>query len=234
MAKAADDPRTFITRLSLLHRSSGAVKNLRAFDKKRHTVPDAVNAHTQSFLAKLCAAELVEEAEEVFQRTRAILGYKRAQLSLDVTSPFAVLAAKDFTFELAYALDEADPASYELTRLLHALRQGDLLFTEEFDALFAARFEAIRFTLRKGMRVEAVIDAVEELDSPDTLRVDYPSDCRDCILTVPGIDASVHCDGACLEMRFPRPGSPRELIEAFAAVRSAFALTKSRPLAGLL
>ena len=36
------------------------------------------------------------------------------------------------------------------------------------------------------------------------------------------------------EMRFPKPGSPTELVEAFAAVRSAFALTKNRVLAGLL
>jgi hypothetical protein len=35
-------------------------------------------------------------------------------------------------------------------------------------------------------------------------------------------------------MRFPRPGSPREVVAAFAAVRSAFALTKNPVLAGLL
>ena len=46
--------------------------------------------------------------------------------------------------------------------------------------------------------------------------------------------AEVICDGATLEMRFPRPGSPQELIESFGAVRSAFALSKSKVLGGLL
>jgi len=48
------------------------------------------------------------------------------------------------------------------------------------------------------------------------------------------VEANVICDGATLEMRFPKNGSPRELVAAFAAVRSAFALTKNRVLAGLL
>ena len=79
-------------------------------------------------------------------------------------------------------------------------------------------------------------DELDDEDDPDAarLRVDYPSDCRDCTLTMEGVDASVVCDGATLEMRFSRNGSPRELIEAFAAVRKAFALTKDRALAGLL
>ncbi|HTJ78376.1 MAG TPA: hypothetical protein VL357_05215 [Rariglobus sp.] len=232
MAKAAD----FISQVSLVGRSGGQVKALGGFKKAHHTVPDAVNAATQGFLAKLCAAELAEEAEGFFQRAKAALGYKRKDITLDVTSPLAVLAAKDFTLEIAYALDEADPAGYAITRTLHSLRNGDLLRVSEFDVLFAAQFSGIVFNLKKGVRVEAVIDAVEGLQNDDdaALKVDYPSDCRSCTLTVAGVEAAVVCDGATLEMRFPRNGSPRELMEAFAAVRSAFKLTKDRVLSGLL
>lgn len=218
------------------------VKQLRGFDKSRHTVPDAVNSATSAFLAKLCGPQLAEEAEEFFQRTKAALNYKRKDLGLDVTSPLAVLSAKDFTLEIAYALEASDPAGYGITRTLHTIKNGDLLRVAEFDELFAGQFSAIAFALKKGVRVEAVIDAVEGLDddaeSPEArgarLRVDYPSDCRECTLTIDGVDAAVVCDGATLEMRFERSGSPRELVEAFAAVRKAFALTKDRALAGLL
>ena len=55
-----------------------------------------------------------------------------------------------------------------------------------------------------------------------------------CVLAVAGVDAAVVCDGASLEMRFSRPESPRELVAAFAAVRSAFVLTKNPVLARLL
>ncbi len=245
MAKsAADDPRTFISQVSLVGRGGGAFKNLRGFDKSRHTVPDAVNNATSGFLAKLCAAELAEEAEDFFQRTKAALSYKRKDLSLDITSPMAVLSAKDFTLEIAYALEASDPASYTITRTLHSIKNGELLRVAEFDELFAGQFSAIAFALKKGVRVEAVIDAVEGLEDDANeegadakaakVCVDYPSDYRDCTLTVEGIDAAVVCDGATLEMRFEKCGSPRELVEAFAAVRKAFALTKDRALAGLL
>ena len=239
MAKsAADDPRSFISQVSLVGRGGGAFKNLRGFDKSRHTVPDAVNNATSGFLAKLCTPELSEEAEEFFQRARAELSYKRKDVSLDVTSPVAVLSAKDFTLEIAYALEAGDPSSYAITRTLHSIKNGDLLRVEEFNVLFAGQFSAIAFALKKGVRVEAVIDAVEGLEGDDDaegkLRVDYPSDCRDCTLSVTGIAAAVVCDGATLEMRFEKNGSPRELVEGFAAVRKAFALTKNRALAGLL
>ncbi len=234
MPKAPDHAHAYVAAVSLLGHGAGAVKNLGGFRKPHHTVPDAVNAVTTAFLGKLCAGELTAEGEDYFQRTKAALGYKRADLSLDVTSPVAVLTAKDFTLEIAYELERDDPAAYRITRTLHSLRDGELVHREEFDRLFAGAFTTIVFTLAKGVKVEAVIDAIEARPADDPLKVNYPSDCRHCVLTVEGVAAEVVCDGATLEMRFPRAGSPREMIAAFLAVRSAFALTKDRVLAGLL
>lgn len=241
MAKsAADDPRSFIAQVSLVGRSGGMFKTLGGFDKSRHTVPDAVNNATSGFLAKLCTPELSEEAEGFFQRARTALSYKRKDIALDVTSPLAVLSAKDFTLEIGYALEESDPASYVVTRTLHSIKNGELLRVDEFNELFAGQFSAIAFALKKGVRVEAVIDAVEAIEEDATadeappLRVQYPSDCSECTLTVEGVEAAVVCDGATLEMRFAKNGSPRELVEAFAAVRKVFSLTKDRAISGLL
>jgi hypothetical protein len=75
-------------------RGGGPVKTLGGFRKAHHTVPDAVNAATNAFLGKLCADDLAEEGEKFFQATKAALGYKRAQLTLEVASPTAVLTAK--------------------------------------------------------------------------------------------------------------------------------------------
>jgi len=234
MAKAGDDPHEFVSRVSLTGRSGGRVRALAGFRKAVHTEPDAVTAATSAFLARLCAPELAAEGEALFARARAALGYKRREVALDVASPSAVLTAKDFTLEVAYALEPDDPAAYTVSRTLHSLRGGELVRTPEFDALFAGMFSTVVLTLAKGVRVDAVIDAVESLEDTTGLTVDYPSDCRHCVLTVEGVAAQVVCDGATLEMRFPHPGTPRELIEAFAAARHAFALTKTRGLAGLI
>ncbi len=234
MTRPARPPSSFVSRISLVGRSSGWVKTLGGFRKQHHTVPDAVNAVTTAFLGKLCARELSDEAERLFQQCKTALDYKRTEIALEVASPLAVLTARDFTLELAYALVKTDPASYELTRTLHSLRDGELARQAEFNRLFAASFEGIMFGLAKGVKVEAVIDAVEAQETASGLAVGYPSDCSHCVLTVSGVPAEVSCDGATLEMRFARAGSPAEMVEAFAAVRSAFALTKNPVLAGLL
>ncbi len=234
MPKPAGAPNPFVSRISLVGRSAGLVKNLAGFRKQHHTVPDAVNAATTAFLGKLCAAELTEEAERFFQRSKAAFAYKRTDLALGVNSPLAVLTARDFTLELAYALEPADPASYAVIRTLHNLRDGELVTRPAFNELFATTFTGMVFGLAQGVKVEAVVDAVEARGGEDGLAVTYPSDCRHCVLRVDGVAAEVICDGAMLEMRFPKPGSPAELVEAFAAVRSAFALSRNRVLAGLL
>jgi hypothetical protein len=232
--KSAEAPHPFVTRISLVGRSHGAVKALAGFRKQHHTVPDAVNAVTTAFLGKLCATELAAEGEKYFQLAKDELGYKRTQITLEVTSPTARLAAADFTLDLAYALEPADPAGYVVTRTLHGLSGGKIVARPEFDRLFAGAFAGIVFSLAQGVRVEAVIDAVEALGEDSDLTVSYPSDCRHCVLTVESVLANVACDGQSLEMRFPKSGTPRELLAAFSAVRSAFSLTKNRVLAGLL
>lgn len=234
MAKSADDPHQFVSQLNLVGRSHGAVKSLAGYKKQRHTLPDAVSAATTAFLGKLCVSELTAEGEDFYQRAKAALNYKRAELALEVTSPTAQLTTKDFVFEWDYALEQTEPSRYVVTRTLSGLRGDGLVGRPEFDGLFAGIFSGIVFGLTKGARVEAVIDAVEALDKASDLSVSYPSDCRHCVLMVEGVSAEVVCDGATLEMRFPKNGSPQELMEAFVAVRSAFALTKDRVLSGLL
>jgi len=226
-------PSKIIAEIAFIGRGGGAVKNLDGFKKSHHSVPDAANATTNAFLAKLCAGELAAEAETLFQQVRTGLGYKRKQVSLSVGSPVATLAAKDFSVEIFYSLEERDPSRYAVTTTLRELKNADLARTAEFAAIFAGKFTEIGFGLKKGVSIEAVIDAIEALADDDEaregagkLRVDYPSDCSECTIGVEGVEAAVRCTGAALEIVFPRGGGPAELMDAFAAVRGAFAISK--------
>ncbi len=235
-AGAVQDPFSKISQVRLAGGGGGAVKALGGFDKSRHSVPDAVNAATTGFLARLCAAELAEEAEGMFQRARSALGYKRAGITLEVGPGSATLTTKDFCWELGYALEERDPSRYTLARSLHGLHSAELVRLEAFNTLFAGQFDAVVFELARGVRVEAVIDAVEALDREveTALAVAYPSDCSRCELTVPGVAARVECDGATLALRLSRAAAPDECLREFDAVRSAFRLSRDAVLAGLL
>ncbi len=212
--------------ISFVGRGGGAVKDLAGFRKGQHTVPDAANAVTNAFLGKICAGELAETAEGLFQEVRTGLDYKRKDIALSVTSPLAMLGAKDFTVEIFYALEERDPARYAVTTTLRGLMDVKLARHEAFMRIFAGKFTEIGFALKKGASVEAIIDAIEELERDDGLTVTYPSDYRDCLIRVEGVDAEVRCTAAALEIVFPRASSPAELIDAFAEVREAFRISK--------
>jgi hypothetical protein len=220
--------------LSFRASTTGAVKRLAAFDKSRHTVPDAVNQATSAFLARLVADELAAEAERAFQEARAAFGYKRRAIELSVGSPIAVLTATDFVLELAYGLAERDPAEWTLTRSLHPRSDSGFLRRAECDRIFAGMFTDLVFSFSRAVDIEAVIDAVEALDEDHDLHVDYPSDCRDCTLTVPDVDATVRVTANGLEMAFPRGGAPAEQLDGFMAVRQRFRMAESTLLGGLL
>jgi hypothetical protein len=225
-------PSSIIAGISFIGRGGGAVKALGGFRKQHHTVPDAANAVTNAFLGKICEGELAEEAEALFQSARAALGYRRKDIALNVASPCATLTAKGFNVEIFYTLEEADPARYAVTTTLRDLKNAELARTAEFAGVFADKFTEISFALKKGARVEAVVDAIEALDGEGGLRVSYPSDCRECDITVEGVDARVRCTGATLDMVFPRAAGPAELMDGFAAVRGAFSINKA--LGGLI
>lgn len=228
----AEIPARVVASLSFVGRGSGQVKQLSGFRKSHHAVPDAANAVTNAFLGRICAAELTEEGETLFQAVRTGLNYKRKDLSLSVTPPSANLAARDFHVEIAYALEEADPGRYGVTTTLRELRDLDFAQGEALAGLFAGRFSELSFGFAKGAQVEAVIDAIEALDGEGGIAVQYPSDCRECTIHVDGIEAVVRCTGGSLDLIFPRGGGPGELLAAFAAVREAFQISK--PLAGML
>ena len=225
-------PSSIVAGISFVGRESGQVKMLAGFKKGHHTLPDAANATTNAFLGKICASELAAEAENLFQTVRADLGYKRKELVLNLAGPSAVLAAKDFVLEICYTLEEAAPARYAMTRTLHSLKNADLANTEEFTRIFEGRFTELSFALKKTASVEAIVDLIESLSPGEGIKVSYPSDCGECVISVEGIEARVRCTNASLEMVFPRAGSPRDLMEKFAAVRGAFAV--SRELAGVI
>lgn len=230
-----DSAARILEAIRFVGRTDGQVKALPGFKKSHHSVPDAVNSATSGFLAKLAAPELAEEGERLFQQARALLAYKRKDLTLDLSPGAAVLSAKDFVLEIAFALSETNPGDYVVTRTLHGIRRAGFLQMPECDRLLGGLFTEVVFALTRGAPVEKVIDAIEGLDpTVSELQVDYPSDCRNCTLTLPGVDAGVRFDGHDLAVVFPRAGSPSELWKSFLAVREAFALTKDQTLGELL
>ena len=224
MAKAAED--SVVRRVCLRGYTEGKVMRFPAFNRKRHHVPSNLSSAAREFFARLCEPELAAETEAFFQRIRGAMGYKRKEISLTMEAAAAVLETRDFVLEWEYALDERDPTSYRLSRSLRFLR---VLGDEEWgvlDETLGDLFSDVSVELKARLSVEAVIDAVEALD-PGLCRmeVNYPSDCHQCTLRVPGVDAEVVYNGASLEMHFPRKMESGVLWNAFDSVRKSFDLS---------
>jgi hypothetical protein len=215
-----------IADVAFIGRTGGALKTLSGFKKGHHTLPDAANAATSAFLGKICEMEIVIEAEAFFQAIRRGLNYKRRDLSLARSPGGATLHTKDFEVEIQYSLDDTTPENFVVTTTLTALQDEELARTEAFEGIFGGRFSEISFAFKKGAKVEAIIDVLESLGSESNLAVDYPSDYRECVVHVAGVDADVHCTSGSLNLVFPRAGSPAELIDGFAAVHEAFQVNK--------
>lgn len=198
------------------------MRRLAGFDRKRHRVPDQVNAATQAFLARLCEDELAEACEAMFQAARDILGYKRKDISLSLGAGAGRLESKDFALELRYFLNEEEPSRYVAETELASAAGLDLLESAAFDAVVGSRFDRVRCGLRGSVSVEAVIDAVEADESGD-LSVEYPSSCAECSVRIDGVDAEVVIDGVTLEARIGRMSTAGELLRVFAASRGRFA-----------
>ncbi|HEU5078897.1 MAG TPA: hypothetical protein VFT72_06775 [Opitutaceae bacterium] len=235
MSRAAGGAGKIFEGLSFRGHTTGAFKALRGFKKSFHTVPDAANATTNAFLAKLAADELAEEGETFFQRARSLLDYKRKELALDLSVGAATLSAKDFTLTIAYSLSEDNPAEFVVTRTLENVRSAEFLALPEVDELLGGIFNEVNFQLSRGAPVEKVIDAVEELEGERAqMTITYPSNCATCTIAVPGVDAEVRYAPHELSMIFPRTAAPSTLWASFLAVRHAFALSEDETLSGLI
>jgi len=215
---ALGDRKSMVSSVALLGSVSGELRRLPGFDKKRHRVPDRSCGATLAFLGKICEAELTAEAESLFQSVRAAFGYKRRELSLVRALGEARLEARDFALELRYLLDPEDASRYVQQTLVVDAASRDLLESDAFCQALGPRFDSLRFELKQRLPVESVVDGAEEAEGPE-LQVDYPSDCSWCELRFQEWDGILRCDDAAVELRCSRPGSSRELLEAYDALR---------------
>ena len=209
-----------ILSLCFVGRQWGQVNGLSGFSRKRHRAPDSVCSATQAFLHKLCAPELEEAAEVLFQDVRKHFGYKRREISLELGEA-GKLDCKDFAIRIRYELDPDDPSQYFCETELEPYGAVNLFKSEAFRSSVGARFDRIRFGIASGLNVELVIDAVEEDESGD-LSVDYPSDCSSCEISITGEAARLYIDKTLIELRLGKSVEAAELVAAFHQLGSRF------------
>jgi hypothetical protein len=182
----------------ILGARTGIVKALLGYRKNFHRIPVALPdaAYERQFIG-ICAADLDRLVRDLFD------------------SHASTLNTTDFTLDLAYALDVREPADYQITYDLHGIRDIGVFADEPLNAVFAGIFNRIAFRFPKAVAMETLIDELEAMPGGASGLL-YPPDCRECLVSLPGLLGNVRLTSAQMEVIHPSATSPAELVQTFA------------------
>ena len=199
----------------LLGSKPGNVKNLSGFRKGFHKVPATLpDAMFERQFGPMAEPDLDKLARELFEKLRAGRGYKRKEINLNLDAPTATLTTSDFTLDLTYSPDPADPGDYALTYDLHSIRDIAVFGDGSLNDVFAGIFNRVSFSFGQSIDMENLIDELE--DAPGgSASLRYPPDCSECIVQLPGYAGVVRVTPRQLEVVSPAGASPAELVKTF-------------------
>lgn len=190
------------------------ISSLSGFSKQRgHRVPDSVSGATVRFVENISKKEIEDEINQVFERIRRLMKYKRR----DLTAAAGRIVTPDFEFAVECRQDPDDPAMAVISRRLTNISPsiiGDDVFNEVFEDFF----NELTFEFTKGVNLEELIDQIEDLDL-DKIELDYPADCAYCDITIDGSPLSVRLSPGSIIVSTTDPTSPKLLIESFFEVQ---------------
>ncbi len=216
----------------ILGTRTGIVKALAGFRKTFHRIPMTLPdpPFERQFIG-MCSADLDKLARDLFERLRIARGYKRREITLATDSPGSTLTTTDFTLDLSYALDAAEPSNYQISYDLHTIRDIAVFADEPLNAIFAGIFNRISFPFAKKASVETLIDELEAAPA-GAANLQYPPDCSECVVSLPGYAGKVRLTATQLEVINVSPTSPADLIKTF--VEASEILASNATLAKLM
>ena len=204
-----------VRNVHLLGTRPGNVKNLLGFRKGFHKVPAVLPDHNfERQFPAMCESDLEQLARELFEKLRAARGYKRKEINLNVGSPDATLTTSDFTLDLRYEVDPADPGDYRLVHDLHSIRDIAVFADGSLNEVFSGAFNRVSFSFGQAIDMEDLIDELE--DAPGgSATLKYPPDCSECSIKLDGFVGNVRVTPRELEVVSPMGTSPAELVKTF-------------------
>lgn len=202
---------------------AGNVKNLAGFRKGFHRVPNALpDANYERQFAAICAPDLQELADGLFERLRAARGYKRREINLACDPPNATLTTVDFTVDVLYAPGPDDPGDFQLSYDLHTIRDIAVFADGSLNEVFAGVFNKVALTFASPVNMEDVIDDLEAAPG-GAANLRYPPDCHECFLRLPGFLGEVRVTSRDLEVISPAAAAPADLVRTFVEASDALA-----------
>jgi len=182
-----------LKKASFLGFKFGSIKSLSGF-KKGYRLPEYVSDTTMNFVRNVGREELTEEANDLFANLQSNFKYKRREISFTQDSGFATILTPDFTVNISLDLDKDDLSQYIITFDVTEINNPDSITTKEFADTFDNVFDRTSFYFSKSPNIEEIIDAIEDIDNLDKIRVEYPADASDCTIYLEGFSGYISVD----------------------------------------
>ncbi len=204
-----------VRNVHLLGSRPGNVKNLLGFRKGFHKIPALLPDHSfERQFPAMCEPDLDRLARDLFEKLRAARSYKRKEISFNIGAPDATLTTIDFTLDVRYELDPADPSDCFLVHDLHTIRDIAVFADGSLNEVFAGIFNRVSLKFGESINMEDLIDELEEAPG-GAADLQYPPDCSECTVRLPGFAGTVRVTAREFEVVSPAGASPAELVKTF-------------------
>ena len=219
MSEPESNPPDRLENVSLVHRQHELIKSLPSFKKKTHTVPDQINSHTQSFVAKLAAATVTEDLDQVFSNLRAAFRFKRTEIeSTDWEDGSGSITTPYFRYVSAVTQNPDAPDEVVWQRDVSLISDVEQILTDEFVTAFGQLFDTVEFTPNDPIDLEQIVDRIEAIED-DRVWIEYDRQLTFCEVTLEGCTERIRITRESFRIVHPQAESPRVLVDSLFRVQ---------------
>ncbi len=134
------------------------IDDLSGFSKKKgHFIPESVSGASQSFVEDISRKEVEAEFNEVYERIRGSMNYKRR----DIDATDGRIITPDFEFLITCEQNRDNPGSALITQQLINIAPT-IIENEAFNEVFKNCFDELTFEFNKPVNIKDLIDRIED------------------------------------------------------------------------
>lgn len=198
----------------------GAIRKLKNFASGHHT-PTEYNASALAFVEKVGQAEVEALARHILDEQRQLYALKRIEFALDIQQGRVSVETPQLNFSVSISLDPEQLKQYCLRVEVTALKSASTVGDSTLLNSLSPYCQSLSITTAKAIDVEAVIDAIEELEDLRSI-LTYPNDASECHLRFDSLNLNLYITESGLEMESILPKGLADLLEQSQLALTAF------------
>ena len=195
---------------SLRGEKLGLVRSLSGFHKGHH-VPDGHFSSAEAFVKRAGYEEVKNQAEAIYQKIRAHLGYRRKNVNFACDQDAATIKTPDFDVNLSISQDSEDAAGYIITTEIGVIRRQEVFLEDAFSEAFSNYCDTVVIEFSGKINIEEKIDAIEDIPELES-HLKYEADLSSLTLDFPRPSLRIHMSDNCMTLSMPESGSLKVLL----------------------